>query len=115
MDGTEAARTDVSGWPPDGEDRVYDRVMDVLRRITSVVAVSVTGTVLVAAGVVMLFIPGPGLLAIAAGLAVWAREFAWARRLLDRGRHAIARRLGRRPHQLPLAGATDDRDLEQAA
>lgn len=90
--------------------------MDVLRRIGSVVAVSVTGTVLVVVGVVMLVTPGPGLLAIAAGLAVWAKEFQWARRLLDRARHAIARRLGRTPQQMPLEHrATDDQDLEQVA
>lgn len=90
--------------------------MDVLRRIGSVVAVSVTGTVLVVAGVIMLATPGPGLLAIAAGLAVWAKEFQWARRLLDRARDAIARRLGRTPHQMPLEPrATDDQDLEQVA
>lgn len=92
--------------------------MNVLRRVSSVVAVSVTGTLLVAAGVAMLFLPGPGLLAMAAGLAVWAREFAWARRLLDRAHHAVARRLGRTPHQLPLdtaAAEHQDRDLEQVA
>lgn len=90
--------------------------MDVIRRIGSVVAVSVTGTLLVVAGVIMLFIPGPGLLAIAAGLAVWAKEFQWARRLLDRARHAIARRLGRTTHRMPLEDRErDDQDLEQVA
>lgn len=90
--------------------------MDVLRRISSVVAVSVTGTVLIVAGVIMLVTPGPGLLAIAAGLAVWAKEFRWARRLLDRARHAIARRLGRTTHRMPLEDRQrDDQDLEQVA
>lgn len=90
--------------------------MDVLRRIGSVVAVSVTGTVLIVAGVIMLVTPGPGLLAIAAGLAVWAKEFQWARRLLDRARHAIARRLGPAIHRMPLEDRErDDRDLEQVA
>jgi len=36
------------------------------------------------AGLAMLALPGPGWLTIAAGLAVLAREFSWARRLLDR-------------------------------
>lgn len=71
--------------------------MDALRRIGSLVAVSVTGTLLIVAGVIMLVTPGPGLLAIAAGLAVWAREFRWARRLLDRARARIARSMGRAP------------------
>lgn len=34
----------------------------------------------------MLVLPGPGLVAIAGGLAVLAVEFAWARRLLHRAR-----------------------------
>ena len=55
-----------------------------VRRATRVVVITVAGTVLVLAGLVMLVTPGPGLVAIAAGLAVLAREFAWARRLLER-------------------------------
>jgi uncharacterized protein (TIGR02611 family) len=35
------------------------------------------------AGIVMLAVPGPGWLTIAAGLAILAAEFAWARRALD--------------------------------
>lgn len=92
--------------------------MDVLRRIGNLVAVSVTGTLLIAAGVVMLLTPGPGLLAIAAGLAVWAREFRWARRLLDRARDRIARTVGRRRRQSRLEAAIEedaDPDLRQAA
>ena len=55
-----------------------------VRRATRVVVITVVGTVLLLAGVVMLVTPGPGLVAIAAGLAVLAREFTWARRLLER-------------------------------
>jgi uncharacterized protein (TIGR02611 family) len=39
---------------------------------------------LLAAGVTMLVLPGPGWLTIVAGLAILAREFEWARRLLNR-------------------------------
>jgi len=42
------------------------------------------GFVLLAAGIAMLALPGPGWLTIAAGLALLASEFAWARNLLDR-------------------------------
>ena len=35
-------------------------------------------------GVAMLVLPGPGLVAIAAALAILSGEFVWARRLLDR-------------------------------
>jgi uncharacterized protein (TIGR02611 family) len=38
---------------------------------------------LLLAGIVMLLIPGPGWLTIAAGLAILATEFPWARRALD--------------------------------
>lgn len=75
--------------------RPYGCRMHVVRRISRLVAVSVLGSLLVAAGVVMLLTPGPGLLAVAAGLAVWAREFGWARHLLERTRERIAARLGR--------------------
>jgi uncharacterized protein (TIGR02611 family) len=46
------------------------------------VVVLVIGLVLVAAGLVMLVIPGPGIAAILGGLALLATEFDWARRLL---------------------------------
>jgi uncharacterized protein (TIGR02611 family) len=42
------------------------------------------GFVLLVAGIVMIALPGPGWLTIAAGLAILAGEFLWARRLLDR-------------------------------
>ncbi|HZD00467.1 MAG TPA: TIGR02611 family protein [Actinomycetes bacterium] len=44
--------------------------------------VLVVGLALVAAGLVMLITPGPGLAAILAGLALLSTEFAWAKRLL---------------------------------
>jgi uncharacterized protein (TIGR02611 family) len=47
------------------------------------VAVTVLGSTLIGVGVVLLVIPGPGLLLIIAGLAVLATEYAWARRALD--------------------------------
>jgi uncharacterized protein (TIGR02611 family) len=47
------------------------------------IARTAAGGVLLIAGVAMLVLPGPGWLTIAAGLAILATEFAWARRLLD--------------------------------
>lgn len=46
------------------------------------IAVTVVGALLVLAGLVLLVLPGPGLLVIVAGLAVLATEYAWARRAL---------------------------------
>jgi len=52
---------------------------------------TVTGFVLLAAGVAMLALPGPGLLAMVAGLGMLAGEFHSARRLLDRVKDAANR------------------------
>lgn len=41
------------------------------------------GFTLVTAGVTMLVLPGPGLLTIAAGLAVLGQDFPWAERLVE--------------------------------
>jgi uncharacterized protein (TIGR02611 family) len=59
------------------------------------VAVTTVGFALIAIGLVLLVVPGPGLLAIAAGLAVLATQYAWARRILDAARRRSPR-FGRR-------------------
>ena len=41
-------------------------------------------------GIIMLVTPGPGLLGIAAGLAILGAEFAWARHWLKRVRTSIS-------------------------
>lgn len=60
------------------------------RRTLRRVGVGTAGGLLVVVGVVLLVLPGPGLLVIAAGLAVLATEFTWAKRLLVRVRARIA-------------------------
>jgi uncharacterized protein (TIGR02611 family) len=52
--------------------------------------VLVVGLVLIAAGLVMLVTPGPGIAAILAGLALLSTEFDWAKRLLNWVRHRFA-------------------------
>jgi hypothetical protein len=42
------------------------------------------GFTLLALGIIMLALPGPGLLTILLGLGILAAEYVWARRLLDR-------------------------------
>lgn len=54
------------------------------------VAVGVAGFALLAAGIVMLVVPGPGLLTIVAGLALLATEFAWAERTLEQTKRRAA-------------------------
>lgn len=44
------------------------------------IAVTVVGVVLTAIGIVLLVLPGPGLLLVLAGLVVMANEYPWARR-----------------------------------
>lgn len=75
------------------------------------IAVSVIGFLLVAVGLALLVLPGPGLLVLAAGLAVLATEYAWARRMLDGAKQKLgkARRRGRpaeRSAEEPTSGPT---------
>jgi tellurite resistance protein TerC len=46
------------------------------------IALAVAGFSVLAVGVALLVLPGPGLLVIAIGFAILAREFAWAARLV---------------------------------
>lgn len=55
-------------------------------RSTKRIVVLVVGLALVAGGLVMLVLPGPGILVVVAGLAVLATEFAWAEAVLDRAK-----------------------------
>ena len=48
------------------------------------VGVAVAGSVVTAAGVVMLVTPGPGIIAVLAGLGILGTEFPAARRTLNR-------------------------------
>jgi len=57
--------------------------------------ITLIGGALLLAGVIMLITPGPGLLTIAAGLAVLGRKYKWARRLLEHVRARIRRELDR--------------------
>lgn len=47
---------------------------------------TIVGIALLAVGLAMMVLPGPGILVIVAGLAVLATEYVWARSLLDRAR-----------------------------
>ncbi|MFF1781742.1 TIGR02611 family protein [Streptomyces virginiae] len=46
------------------------------------VGVFIVGLAVIGAGIAMLVLPGPGWVAIFAGLAIWATEFAWAHLVL---------------------------------
>ncbi len=67
------------------------RITETIRSLPKpvrVVAVASVGGVVLVAGVAMLVLPGPGILAILAGLAILATEFVWARRVLERSKAA---------------------------
>ena len=59
------------------------------RRFLTRVAVTVAGSVVLVAGLVMMVTPGPGLVAIVAGLAILATEWAWAERWLATARRRL--------------------------
>jgi len=52
------------------------------RALVIKLAVTVAGPLVVLAGVAMLVLPGPGLVVIAAGFALLALEYQWARRVV---------------------------------
>jgi uncharacterized protein (TIGR02611 family) len=55
------------------------------------IGVTVVGVVIVAGGIVLLPLPGPGWLIIFAGLGVLATEYEWAKRLLRFARDQVQR------------------------
>ncbi len=55
------------------------------------IAITLLGTVIIAIGIVLLPLPGPGWVIIFAGLALWSLEFRWARRLNRFVRHQVGR------------------------
>ena len=51
--------------------------------------VGVGGLIVVVVGLAMVPFPGPGWLVVFLGLALWASEFEWAQRLLQRAKHTL--------------------------
>jgi len=56
---------------------------------TTKVVVTLAGTAVLTAGVIMMVTPGPGLVGIAAGLAILATEWDWADRWLQAARRKL--------------------------
>jgi uncharacterized protein (TIGR02611 family) len=73
------------------------------------VAAVMAGFGLLAAGIAMLLLPGPGWLTIAAGLAILATEFVWARRALNG-----LKRAGRAGLERVKRRNSDDSDADEA-
>ncbi|WFE64776.1 TIGR02611 family protein [Micromonospora sp. WMMD714] len=51
-------------------------------RVALKIFIAVAGALVVTVGIALIPLPGPGWLIVIAGLAIWAVEFHWARRLL---------------------------------
>jgi uncharacterized protein (TIGR02611 family) len=60
-------------------------------RLAYRIAIAFFGSLVVLIGVVLIPLPGPGWLIVFLGLAILGTEFAWAHRLLLRGRRILAR------------------------
>ena len=63
------------------------RTLDTIRanptgRVALKVAIGLLGAVVVAVGIALIPLPGPGWAIVILGLAIWAIEFVWARHLL---------------------------------
>ncbi|MGW0604630.1 TIGR02611 family protein [Streptomyces sp. NPDC002640] len=85
---SEVADTESAG-PADGrhERGLGSRAPGFIRRSRALhlswqVGVFLVGLAVIAAGVVMLVVPGPGWVVIFAGMAIWATEFVWAQLVL---------------------------------
>ena len=77
---------------------------DLVRLLTRI-AITVVGTVILAAGLVLLVAPGPGILVILVALTVFAAEYQWARRHLAAAR-ALARSAADKTATSRIATAT---------
>jgi len=85
--------------PPTGRARWLDVVRTTYRvirsnptgRITLKVLVAVFGALVVALGIALIPLPGPGWAIVIIGLSIWAIEFVWARHLLRFTRQQLSR------------------------
>jgi uncharacterized protein (TIGR02611 family) len=79
---------------PDEPGRIH-RTLDAIRanptgRVALKVTVGVFGAIVVAIGIALIPLPGPGWAIVILGLAIWAIEFVWARHLLQYTRKQVS-------------------------
>src|SRR4051812_26497568 len=87
------------------EERAPVTLLDRIRanptgRLALKIGIGVLGTLVIALGVVLIPLPGPGWAIVILGLAIWALEFNWARTLLEFTRRHVqawTRWVGRQP------------------
>ena len=73
---------------------------DLLPRTLRRAVVGVIGGTIVLIGIALIVLPGPAFIVIPLGLLVLGSEFAWARRVLRRGKEMIAKVRGKRVEEL---------------
>src|ERR1700712_4115526 len=70
------------------EDRSPGNILAKIRsnptgRLALRIGVGLLGALVIALGIILIPFPGPGWAIVILGLAIWAIEFTWAKRLLD--------------------------------
>ena len=92
------------GTEPD-EDRSPVAALDKIRanptgRLALKIGIGVLGGLVIAVGIILIPFPGPGWAIVILGLAIWAIEFTWAKRLLEYTKRQVlswTKWAGRRP------------------
>ena len=78
---------------PDSPSRISSAITAIRAHRTCSVAfrtgIAVLGGMVVALGLILVPLPGPGWLIVFAGVSIWAVEFVWARNLLQFGRRVL--------------------------
>ncbi|MGK5445122.1 TIGR02611 family protein [Micromonospora sp. URMC 105] len=85
--GSGRSGTALADRPPTGFRHRVRTTLDLIRanptgRVTLKIFVAIAGALVVTLGLALIPLPGPGWLIVLGGLAIWAVEFHWARRLL---------------------------------
>jgi uncharacterized protein (TIGR02611 family) len=79
---------------PDEPGRIHRNLQAIRANPTGRVALKVTvgilGAIVVAVGIALIPLPGPGWAIVILGLAIWAIEFVWARHLLHFTRNQVS-------------------------
>ena len=102
-------QTAVSSSVPTQRGRVGE-TLDLIRanptgRMILRISVAIAGLAVVALGILLIPLPGPGWFIVIGGLAIWAVEFTWAKKLLNFTRRNVlawTHWIGRQPWPLRL-------------
>jgi len=107
--------TGTGQTPPPG-DQQRSAIRAIIRHTRRLI-IAVMGSTVVLLGIALLVLPGPGLAIIALGVAILAIEFAWAKRVLERGKAAVEnvkKRFGTPNRKANSSGSGHDvKDQEQ--